>query len=172
MGLIPDLAVMRDRAKTQDSEIWLRPVRARLDRLDPALAQLRKGLSDSGRAFHAAGVLRAFHRVMDFSVSQLPGWHATIFPPYFVAGAVFCGFGMVLVLLIPLRKMCQLEDIITMAHMDIDVQSDCWLTGCIVGYIYVMEFFIAWYSGNPYERLRRSCHRMFGHHILVWRAGS
>jgi Ni/Fe-hydrogenase subunit HybB-like protein len=88
---------------------------------------------------------------LDFSVSQLPGWHTTIFPPYFVAGAIFSGFGMVLTLLVPLRKLMKLEDIITMRHVDLMCKVTL-ATGSIVGYAYCMEFFIAWYSGNPYER--------------------
>jgi molybdopterin-containing oxidoreductase family membrane subunit len=87
----------------------------------------------------------------DFAVSQLPGWHTTIFPPYFVAGAVFSGFGMVLTLLIPLRSICKLEDVITMRHIDLMCKVTL-ATGSIVGYAYGMEFFIAWYSGSPYER--------------------
>jgi molybdopterin-containing oxidoreductase family membrane subunit len=88
---------------------------------------------------------------LDFAVSQLPGWHTTIFPPYFVAGAVFSGFGMVLTLLIPLRSMCKLEDIITMRHIDVMCKVTL-ATGSIVGYAYAMEFFIAWYSGSSFER--------------------
>ena len=88
---------------------------------------------------------------LDFSVSQLPGWHTTIFPPYFVAGAVFSGFGMVLTLLVPLRKMLKIEDIITVRHVDLMCKVTL-ATGSIVGYAYCMEFFIAWYSGNAYER--------------------
>jgi molybdopterin-containing oxidoreductase family membrane subunit len=84
-------------------------------------------------------------------VSQLPGWHTTIFPPYFVAGAVFSGFGMVLTLLIPLRKWCKLEDVITLRHVDVMCKVTL-ATGSIVGYAYLMELFIAWYSGSPYER--------------------
>jgi Ni/Fe-hydrogenase subunit HybB-like protein len=98
---------------------------------------------------------------MDFATAQLAGWHETIFPFYFVAGAVTCGFGMVLVLLIPLRKWCHLEDIITMAHID-KICKMLLLMGCIMGYIYVVEFFLAWYSGNPYDSWVFG-HRMFGH---------
>ena len=162
MGLIPDLALMRDRAKTRDAQISLRPVRARLDRLGAALAQLRKGVSDSCPAWRRLLVFTVSSIVgMDFATAQLAGWHETIFPFYFVAGAVCCGFGMVLVLLIPLRKWCHLEDIITMAHID-KICKMTLLMGCIMGYIYVMEFFIAWYSGNPYDAWVFG-HRMFGH---------
>jgi len=88
---------------------------------------------------------------LDFSVSQLPGWHTTIFPPYFVAGAVFSGFGMVLTLLVPLRRLLKLEEIITVRHVELMCKVVL-LTGSIVGYAYAMEFFIAWYGGNPAEK--------------------
>ncbi len=97
---------------------------------------------------------------MDFATAQLAGWHETIFPFYFVAGAVFCGFGMVLVLLIPLRKWCHLEDIITMRHID-RICKMTLMMSCIMGYIYLMEYFIAWYSGSPYDSWVFG-HRLFG----------
>jgi molybdopterin-containing oxidoreductase family membrane subunit len=86
----------------------------------------------------------------DFAVSQVPGWHTTIFPPYFVAGAIFSGFGMVLTLLIPLRALFSLHDIITTRHIELMCKVIL-ATGSIVGYAYGMEFFIAWYGGSPYE---------------------
>ena len=151
MGLIPDLAVMRDRAKstirkfayglfslgwTGSNRHWCNYERAYL---------ILAGLSTP--------LVLSVHSIvsLDFSVSQLPGWHTTIFPPYFVAGAVFSGFGMVLTLLIPLRKICKLEDVITVRHVGLMCKVTL-ATGSIVGYAYAMEFFIAWYSGNPYER--------------------
>src|SRR5213078_1830343 len=88
---------------------------------------------------------------LDFSVSQLPGWHTTIFPPYFVAGAVFSGFGMVLTLLVPLRSVLKLKEIITVRHVELMCKVTL-ATGSIVGYAYAMEVFVAWYSGNPYEQ--------------------
>ena len=87
----------------------------------------------------------------DFAVSLLPGWHTTIFPPYFVAGAIFSGFAMVLTLMVICRKAFGLEHIITLRHID-NMAKIILVTGSIVGYAYAMEFFIAWYSGNPYER--------------------
>ena len=87
----------------------------------------------------------------DFAVSQLPGWHTTIFPPYFVAGAIFSGFAMVVTLLVPARKLCALEDIITVRHLE-NMCKIMLATGMMVGYAYGMEFFMAWYSGNPYEQ--------------------
>ena len=151
MGLIPDLAVMRDRAKTKlrqflyglfalgwtgSNRHWSNYEKAYL---------ILAGLSTP--------LVLSVHSIvsLDFSVSQLPGWHTTIFPPYFVAGAVFSGFGMVLTLLIPLRSMFKLQDIITMRHIDVMCKVTL-ATGSIVGYAYAMEFFIAWYSGNPNEQ--------------------
>jgi molybdopterin-containing oxidoreductase family membrane subunit len=87
----------------------------------------------------------------DFAVTQLPGWHTTIFPPYFVAGAIFSGFAMVVNLLIIARALFHLENIVTMRHLD-NMAKVILLTGSIVGYAYAIEFFVAWYSGNPYEQ--------------------
>ena len=87
----------------------------------------------------------------DFAVGIVPGWHATIFPPYFVAGAIYAGFAMVLTLAIPLRKFYGLEDFITMKHLE-NMAKVMLATGLIVAYGYMMEAFMAWYSGNHYER--------------------
>jgi molybdopterin-containing oxidoreductase family membrane subunit len=150
MGLIPDLAVMRDRAKTKIRQLlyglgalgwtgsnrhWSNYEKAYL---------LLAGLSTP--------LVLSVHSIVsfDFAVSQVPGWHTTIFPPYFVAGAVFSGFGMVLTLLVPLRSMCHLEDVITTRHVEL-MGKVVLATGSMVGYAYGMEFFIAWYGGNPYE---------------------
>jgi Ni/Fe-hydrogenase subunit HybB-like protein len=86
----------------------------------------------------------------DFAVSQLPGWHTTIFPPYFVAGAVFSGFGMVMTLMVPSRIIFGLQNLITIRHLE-NMSKIILLTGSLVGYAYAMEFFIAWYGQNPYE---------------------
>jgi Ni/Fe-hydrogenase subunit HybB-like protein len=151
VGLVPDLAVIRDRAKTKmrkflyglfalgwtgSNRHWSNYEKAYL---------ILAGLSTP--------LVLSVHSIvsLDFAVSQVPGWHTTIFPPYFVAGAVFSGFGMVLTLLIPLRRMLKLEDLITMRHIDLMCKVTL-ATGSIVGYAYGMEFFIAWYSGSPYER--------------------
>ena len=151
MGLIPDLAVMRDRAKTRIRKF--------------AYGLFALGWTGSNRHWSnyekaylilaglSTPLVLSVHSIvsLDFAVSQLPGWHTTIFPPYFVAGAVFSGFGMVLTLLIPLRTVCGLQDLITERHVDLMCKVTL-ATGTIVGYAYAMEFFIAWYSGNPYER--------------------
>jgi Ni/Fe-hydrogenase subunit HybB-like protein len=166
MGLIPDLAVMRDRARTKlrqfgyglfalgwtgSNRHWSNYEKAYL---------LLAGLSTP--------LVLSVHSIvsLDFSVSQLPGWHTTIFPPYFVAGAIFSGFGMVLTLLIPLRSMFKLQDIITMRHIDIMCKVTL-ATGSIVGYAYAMEFFIAWYSGNPNERFH-FLNRALGPYQWAW----
>src|SRR5262249_21470535 len=88
---------------------------------------------------------------MDFATSLLPGWHTTIFPPYFVAGAIYSGFGMVLTLLIITRWTMNLQRYITIRHLDA-MAKVLVLTGSIVGYAYASEFFSAWYGGNLYER--------------------
>jgi molybdopterin-containing oxidoreductase family membrane subunit len=86
----------------------------------------------------------------DFAVSILPGWHTTIFPPYFVAGAIFSGFAMVMTLALIARRIYNLGDIISVDHLD-NMNKIMLLTGMMVGYAYSIEFFIAWYSGNIYE---------------------
>ncbi len=166
MGLIPDLAVMRDRSKTKIRQFvyglfslgwtgsnrhWSNYEKAYL---------LLAGLSTP--------LVLSVHSIvsLDFSVSQLPGWHTTIFPPYFVAGAVFSGFGMVLSLLIPLRSMFKLQDIITMRHIDLMCKVTL-ATGSIVGYAYIMEFIVAWYSGNPSERFH-FMNRALGPYVWAW----
>jgi Ni/Fe-hydrogenase subunit HybB-like protein len=160
VGLIPDLATMRDRARTKIKQFlyglfalgWTGSNRhwTNYEKAYLILAGL------------ATPLVLSVHSIvsLDFAVSQLPGWHTTIFPPYFVAGAIYSGFGMVLTLLVPLRKMCKLEDIITMRHVDVMCKVTL-ATGSIVGYAYAMEYFIAWYSGNPYERWT-FWHRLFG----------
>ncbi len=151
VGLIPDLAVMRDRSKTKIRKA--------------AYGLFAMGWTGSNRHWSnyekaylilaglSTPLVLSVHSIvsLDFSVSQLPGWHTTIFPPYFVAGAVFSGFGMVLTLLIPLRSVCKLKEIVTVRHVELMCKVTL-ATGSIVGYAYGMEVFIAWYSGNPYEK--------------------
>ena len=165
MGMIPDFAVLRDRSKT---------------RMRKAIFSiLAMGWTGSARHWHhyekAYTVFAGLCTLLVFTVSsivgldfctaQIAGWHATIFPLYFVIGAVFCGFGMMLVLLISFRKLCHLEDIITKSHID-KVAKLTLVSGLMIAYIYLMEFFIAWYSGDPYERWVFG-HRLFGHTYWV-----
>ncbi len=151
VGLIPDLGTLRDRAKTR-----LRKV------LFGIFALGWNGSNRQWRHYEKAYLILAgiatplvlsVHSVVsfDFAVSILPGWHTTIFPPYFVAGAIFGGFAMVLTLLLPVRAMFGLHDLITERHIE-NMCKIILLTGSIVGYAYAMEFFIAWYGGNPFEQ--------------------
>ena len=150
MGLVPDLATVRDRAISKTKRFWY------------GLFSL--GWTGSNRQWHryeraylllaalATPLVLSVHSVVsfDFATSQLAGWHTTIFPPYFVAGAIFSGFAMVLTLSIPARKIFGLEELITLRHID-NMTKVIMATGMMVGYAYAMEFFMAWYSGNEYE---------------------
>jgi len=165
-GLVPDLATLRDRAASKLKQV-----------IFGALSLGWRGSARHWSNYEKAYLILAglstplvlsVHSIvsLDFSVSQLPGWHTTIFPPYFVAGAVFSGFGMVLTLLIPLRSIFKLEDLITMRHIDLMCKVTL-ATGSIVGYAYAMEFFIAWYSGNPNERFH-FLNRALGPYQWAW----
>jgi len=150
VGLIPDLASLRDRAKSKPWKIlygigamgW-RGATRHWERYETAYLLLA-GL--------ATPLVISVHTVVsfDFAVSVIPGWHATIMPPYFVAGAIYSGFAMVLTLAIPLRKIYGLEDFITVRHLQ-NMAKIVLATGMIVCYGYAMEAFFAWYSANPYE---------------------
>lgn len=150
-GLIPDLATLRDRAKTK----WRKMVFG-------ALSLGWRGGNKQWKHYELAYLILAglstplvlsVHSIvsMDFATSVIPGWHTTIFPPYFVAGAIFSGFAMVMTLAIIARKVWGLEDIITIRTLE-RMNIIMLLTGSMVGYAYSMEMFMAWYSGNPYER--------------------
>jgi Ni/Fe-hydrogenase subunit HybB-like protein len=149
-GLLPDLATVRDRAKTKfrkmfyglasfgwtgSTKHWQR---------QESLALVLAGL--------ATPLVLSVHTIVsfDFATSVIPGWHTTIFPPYFVAGAIFSGFAMVQSLLIITRKVLHLEDYITIGHIEA-MNKVIVLTGSIVGCAYLSELFVAWYSGNSYE---------------------
>ena len=101
-------------------------------------------------ACDAAGAFRPYHRQLRFCRRIVPGWHTTIFPPYFVAGAIFSGFAMVLMLAIPIRKIFGLEDFITERHLQNSAKVML-ATGLIVAYGYTVEAFMGWYSGNRYD---------------------
>lgn len=151
IGLIPDLASIRDRAKNKIRKA--------------AYTLLSMGWRGSNRNwshYETAYLLLAglstplvlsVHSVVsfDFAVSNLPGWHTTIFPPYFVAGAIFSGFAMVVTLLVIVREVFNLKNYITIGHLE-KMNKIIMATGMMVGYAYACEFFIAWYSGNTYER--------------------
>ena len=166
VGMIPDLATMRDRATTKIKAIaygvfalgWRGSMRHwhRYERAYLLLAAL------------ATPLVLSVHSVVsfDFAVSQLPGWHTTIFPPYFVAGAIFSGFAMVLSLAIPARELWGLKNFITMRHLE-NMCKIVLLTGSMVGYAYGMEFFIAWYSGEVYESFA-FINRAFGQYAWAY----
>lgn len=150
VGLVPDLATLRDRAKSKLAfwgygifSLGWRGANRHWQNYERAY-MLLAGL--------ATPLVLSVHTIVsfDFAVSVIPGWHTTIFPPYFVAGAIFSGFAMVLTLAIPSRKLFGLEDFITIRHIE-NMNKIILVTGTLVGYAYAMEFFIAWYSGSPYE---------------------
>jgi len=151
LGMIPDLATLRDRATT--------PLR------QAVYGALALGWRGSARQWHryeraylllaalATPLVLSVHSVVsfDFATSVIPGWHTTIFPPYFVAGAIFSGFAMVVTLMVPARAFFGLKDLVTPRHLE-NMCKIILATGCMVGYAYGVEFFTAWYSGNGYER--------------------
>jgi Ni/Fe-hydrogenase subunit HybB-like protein len=149
IGLIPDLATLRDRAKGLAKKLY------------GFFALGWRGGNRQWRHYEMAYLILAalstplvlsVHSVVsfDFATSVVPGWHTTIFPPYFVAGAIFGGFAMVLTLMLPVRKLYGLEDLITAKHID-NMAKIILLTGTIVGYAYIMELFISYYSANAFE---------------------
>ncbi len=150
IGLIPDIAAVRDRSKGEMKRKiydilslgWVGSNKAwsHLEMVAMILAALSTPL------------VLSVHTIVsfDFAVSILPGWHTTIFPPYFVAGAIFSGFAMVVTLMVIAREVFNLKDYITMKHLE-NMNKVIMVTGLIVGLAYSTEFFMAWYSGNEYE---------------------
>jgi Ni/Fe-hydrogenase subunit HybB-like protein len=150
VGLLPDIAVLRDRETN--------PIRKQI------FAQLALGWRNSDRewrhfaraylflAAFATPLVLSVHSVVsfDFAMASVPGWHATIFPPYFVAGAIFSGMGMVFTIIIPLRKWFGLKRYVTLNDLDAGAKL-CLFTSMVVGCAYLSEFFIAWVGGNPVE---------------------
>ncbi|MCZ4693162.1 hydrogenase [Ancylomarina euxinus] len=151
MGLIPDIGTMRDRVTSKAKKYiygllsfgWTGSVKhwQRHEKLSLILAGL------------AAPLVLSVHSIVssDFATAIIPGWHTTIFPPYFVAGAIFSGFAMVLTLLIVTRKVLNLENYITLSHIE-SMNKIIIATGSIVGIAYMTELFISWYSGVEYEQ--------------------
>ena len=151
LGLVPDLAVMRDRAP----EIWRRRVYGllALGWHGSATEWSRHRVAYGLLAGLAAPLVISVHSIvsMDFAVALLPGWHSLIFPPYFVAGAIYSGFAMVVTLLLPARRLYRLENVITKSHLE-SMAKMLLLTGWIVTYGYIVEQFCAWYGGDAAER--------------------
>jgi len=167
LGLVPDLAAMRDRAP----ELWRRRIYAIF-----ALGW-RGAAHDWHRWRIAYGLLGgvatplvvSVHSIVssDFAIAQLPGWHSLIFPPYFVAGAIFSGFAMVLTLMIPARRLYRLEHVITTRHLD-SMAKMLLVTGWIVLYSYVIEIWSAWYSGDRFEIYTHLVARPTGPYAFVF----
>jgi Ni/Fe-hydrogenase subunit HybB-like protein len=159
-GLVPDLATLRDRATTK-LRGWIFGL----------LSLGWRGSARHWRHYEQAYLILAglstplvlsVHSVVsfDFATAVIPGWHTTIFPPYFVAGAIFSGFACVMTLLVIARWSLNLHDLITIKHLE-NMNKIILVTGSVVGYAYATEFFIAWYSGNQYERFTFA-NRAFG----------
>jgi Ni/Fe-hydrogenase subunit HybB-like protein len=166
VGLIPDLATLRDRARNRFVQI-----------VYGILAMGWRGSAYHWKRYEitylilaalATPLVLSVHTVVsfDFAVAILPGWHSTIFPPYFVAGAIYSGFAMVLVLAIPLRTFYGLQDFITLRHLQNSAKVML-ATGLIVGYGYGIEAFMGWYSGSIYERFGQ-VNRMFGPYAVYY----
>ena len=160
LGMVPDLAGLRDRANTRATQAFY--------------GILALGWRGSAQHWHryeqayyllaalATPLVVSVHSVVstDFAVGIVPGWHETIFPPYFVAGALFSGFAMVLTISIPLRAAYHLEDFVTARHLDI-IAKFTLVTGLVVDYSYLIEHFLGWYSGNQFEEFLLT-NRAFG----------
>jgi molybdopterin-containing oxidoreductase family membrane subunit len=166
VGLIPDLATLRDRAKSKPWKIaygalslgW-RGAARHWERYETAYLLL---------AALATPLVVSVHTVVsfDFAVGVITGWHSTLFPPYFVAGAIYSGFAMVMTLAIPLRKVYGLQDFITLRHLQ-NMAKVILATGMIVVYGYAMELFFSWYSANDYEQSMMA-QRMTGHYAWAY----
>jgi molybdopterin-containing oxidoreductase family membrane subunit len=166
MGMVPDLATLRDRAKGRARKI--------------IYGILSLGWTGSARAWHryeiaymilaalSTPLVLSVHTIVsfDFAVSQLPGWHTTIFPPYFVAGAIFSGFAMVVTLLVPARELFGLKNLITIRHLE-NMNKIIVATGLMVGTAYGIELFIAWYSNVEVEQFA-FLNRTRGHYAWAY----
>ena len=167
LGLVPDLASARDRAPTRRRQL-----------VYGLFALGWRGSSHEWARYRVAYTLLAalatplvisVHSVvsLDFSIAQLPGWHSTIFPPYFVVGAIYSGLAMVILLLLPIRRAFDLHDIVTERHFDA-IAKLMLAMGLMLAYSYVVETFIAWYSGSAPERYIYLVQRPFGPYALVY----
>jgi Ni/Fe-hydrogenase subunit HybB-like protein len=166
VGLVPDMATLRDRSESRVGRV-----------IYGMLAMGWRGSARHWNHYETAYLLLAglatplvvsVHTVVsfDFAIAIVPGWHTTIFPPYFVAGAIYSGFAMVLTLAIPIRAVYGLEDFITMRHLD-NMAKVMLVTGLIVAYGYVIEAFVSWYSVDTFERFM-TWNRMTGPYALVY----
>jgi Ni/Fe-hydrogenase subunit HybB-like protein len=166
VGLVPDMATLRDRSQSHVGRV--------------VYGMLAMGWRGSARHWHhyetaylllaglATPLVVSVHTVVsfDFAIAIVPGWHTTIFPPYFVAGAIYSGFAMVLTLAIPIRAFYGLEDFITMRHLQ-NMAKILLVTGLMVAYGYATEAFISWYSVDTFERFM-TWNRMTGPYAPVY----
>ncbi|NLH62059.1 MAG: polysulfide reductase NrfD [Ignavibacteriales bacterium] len=166
VGLVPDFASLRDRTASKIKKyiysifsLGWRHSHRNWQHYEKAYMLL---------AGFATPLVLSVHTIVsfDFAVSIMPGWHATIFPPYFVAGAIFSGFAMVVTVMIFVRKIFDIENIITLNHLE-KMNKVILATGMMVGYAYAMEFFIAWYGGNPFESFV-FINRAFGPYVWAY----
>jgi Ni/Fe-hydrogenase subunit HybB-like protein len=167
VGLIPDVATLRDRTKNKWAQY--------------AYGFLAMGWRGSARHWEryrtaylllaglATPLVVSVHSVVsfDFTVGIVPGWHSTIFPPFFVAGAIYSGFAMVVTLAVPMRAAFGLQDFITIRHLD-NMAKVMLATGMVVGYGYMMETFTAWYGKNPFEQDQMLHDRPWGAYAHTW----
>jgi molybdopterin-containing oxidoreductase family membrane subunit len=167
LGLLPDFAALRDRAPKRRQRI--------------AYGILSLGFRGSVRHYRhyrllygllaglATPLVLSVHSIVssDFAIALVPGWHSTIFPPFFVAGAIFSGFGLVVTLLVPARHFWKLHNVITAKHLDA-LGKMLLATGWIVVYAYIIEDFVAWYTGSPAERYQYFVGRPFGPNAAVF----
>jgi len=151
LGLVPDLATVRDRAQKKWQKVFYGVLA--LGWRNSAAHWQRHQIAYLLLAALATPLVLSVHSVvsLDFSVAQLPGWHSTIFPPYFVAGAIYSGFAMVLTIVIPVRKIYHLENLITLRHFN-NMANVMLVTGLIVAYGYFIEAFMSWYSGDIFDQ--------------------
>jgi Ni/Fe-hydrogenase subunit HybB-like protein len=166
VGLVPDLATLRDRARNRAAKIVYGILA--MGWRGSAVHWYRHETASMLLAGLATPLVVSVHTIVsfDFAFGLVPGWHSTIFPPYFVAGAVFQGFAMVLTLALPVRKLFHLEDFITTRHLD-NMGKVMLATGLVVAYGYMSETFMAWYSADTYERYV-ALNRMFGPYAVVY----
>jgi molybdopterin-containing oxidoreductase family membrane subunit len=170
LGMVPDLATLRDRATGKIKKLIFRILS--MGWTGSYRTWMRYEMVSLILAGLATPLVLSVHSIVstDFATSLVPGWHTTIFPPYFVAGAIYSGFGMVLTLLILTRHTMNLQRYITIRHLDMMAKVTM-LTGMIVSYAYATEFFSAWYGGNIYERFhfinRATGPYRFGFYIMV-----
>ena len=167
LGLIPDFATIRDKTKNKWQKMFYSVCSLLVGRASTKIGCTTNALTLNLRGLRRRWYLSVHSTVsFDFATSKVPGWHTTIFPPYFVAGAIFGGFGMVVFLLVPMRKYLNLEKYITMNHLEL-CNKFILATGMIVGYAYIMEFFAAWFSESQWER-DQFIYRLFGEKAWVF----